>query len=114
MNVRQDYRKSKFEGKSIYPLSDITRHSVPLPSTSKLTMITAMYLKGGVLRSTFFIGAGLLATSITAFGDHRLISLGDRRLSIDCDGEVSSATVVLIAGGGRTAKDWVKVQPAVS
>jgi len=25
-----------------------------------------------------------------------------------------SATVVLIAGGGRTAKDWVKVQPAVS
>ena len=87
---------------------------MPLPSTSKLTMITAMYLKGGVLRSTFFIGAGLLATSITAFGDHRLISLGDRRLSIDCDGEVSSATVVLIAGGGRTAKDWVKVQPAVS
>ena len=45
-----------------------------------------------------------------------MISLGDRRLSIDCDGQAGStkATVVLIAGGGRTAKDWAKVQPAVS
>jgi pimeloyl-ACP methyl ester carboxylesterase len=43
-----------------------------------------------------------------------MISLGDRRLSIDCDGHAGSATVVLIAGGGRTAKDWAKVQPAVA
>ena len=45
-----------------------------------------------------------------------MICLGDRRLSIDCDGQAGStkATVVLIAGGGRTAKDWSKVQPAVS
>jgi pimeloyl-ACP methyl ester carboxylesterase len=77
-------------------------------------MITAMHLKVGVLRGTFFISAGLLATSITAFGEHRMISLGDRRLSIDCDGKAGSATVVLIAGGGRTAEDWAKVQPAVS
>lgn len=85
-----------------------------MSSISKLTMIAAMHLKVGVLRGTFFISAGLLAASITAFGEHRMISLGDRRLSIDCDGEAGSATVVLIAGGGRTAKDWAKVQPAVS
>ena len=77
-------------------------------------MMTAMHLKVGVLRGTFFISAGLLATSITAFGEHRMISLGDRRLSINCDGKAGSATVVLIAGGGRTAEDWAKVQPAVS
>jgi pimeloyl-ACP methyl ester carboxylesterase len=73
-----------------------------------------MHLKVSVLRDTFFIIAGLLAASIAAFGEHRMISLGDRRLSIDCDGEAGSATVVLMAGGGRTAKDWAKVQPAVS
>jgi pimeloyl-ACP methyl ester carboxylesterase len=43
-----------------------------------------------------------------------MIDLGDRRLSIDCDGSGGSATVVLIAGGGRTAKDWAKVQPAAA
>lgn len=68
-----------------------------------------------MLRLTFFIGAGLLATSVAAFGEHRMIGIGDRRLSIDCEGEAArSATVVLIAGGGRTAKDWAKVQPPVS
>jgi len=62
----------------------------------------------------FLISAGLLAIPIAALGEHRMISLGDRRLSIDCDGETGPATVVLIAGGGRTAGDWAKVQPAVS
>jgi pimeloyl-ACP methyl ester carboxylesterase len=59
----------------------------------------------------------LLAISLTACrGHHRMISLGDRRLAIDCDGKAGSskATVMLIAGGGRTAKDWAKVQPAVA
>jgi hypothetical protein len=43
------------------------------------------------------------------------ISVGDRRLSIDCEGEPhDTPTIVLIAGGGRTAKDWAKIQPAVS
>src|SRR5258708_1515327 len=60
-----------------------------------------MHRKVGALRGTFFIGAGLLAASFAAFGEHRLISLGERRLSIDCDGEAGSATVVLIAGGGE-------------
>ncbi len=77
-------------------------------------MIAAMHPRVGVFRGTLFIGAGLLVASITAFGEHRMISLGDRRLSIDCGGEAGSATVVLIAGGGRTAKDWGKVQPAVA
>jgi pimeloyl-ACP methyl ester carboxylesterase len=72
-----------------------------------------MHLSIGVLRHGF-ISAGLLAASVAASGEHRMISLGDRRLSIDCDGKRGSATVVLIAGGGRTAKDWAKVQPAVS
>lgn len=67
-----------------------------------------------MLRTTFLVGANLLATSVLAFGQHRMISLGDHRLSIDCDGKVGSATIVLIAGQGRTAKDWSKVQPAVS
>jgi pimeloyl-ACP methyl ester carboxylesterase len=73
-----------------------------------------MQLKAGVLRGTFFISAGLLAASITAFGEHRMISVGERRLSIDCDGEAGAATVVLIAGGGEPAKTWAKVQPAVA
>lgn len=73
-----------------------------------------MQLKVGVLRGTVFISAGLLAASVTAFGEHRMISVGDRRLSIDCDGEAGSTTVVLIAGGGEAAKIWAKVQPAVA
>lgn len=67
-----------------------------------------------MFRATFFINAVLLAASVAAFAEHRMISLGNRRLSIDCDGKAGSATVVLIAGGGKTAEDWVKVQPAVS
>ena len=67
-----------------------------------------------VLSATLLISASLGVASVAAFGEHRMISIGDRRLSIDCVGEVGSATVVLIAGGGRTAKDWTKIQPAVS
>ena len=44
-----------------------------------------------------------------------MISIGDRRLSVYCDGEAArSPTVVLIPAGGRTAKDWATIQPAVS
>ncbi len=73
-----------------------------------------MHLKVSLLRDTLLISAALVINSSAAFGEHRMISLGDRRLSIDCDGEAGAATVVLIAGGGRTAQDWAKVQPAVS
>jgi pimeloyl-ACP methyl ester carboxylesterase len=56
----------------------------------------------------------LAATSAVARAEHRLVNIGDRRLSIDCDGDRSHReTVVLIAGLGRTAQDWAKVQPAV-
>ena len=68
-----------------------------------------------MLRITFLIGIGLLATTVAAFGEQRMISIGDRRLAVYCDGEPAhSPTVILIPGGGRTAKDWAKVQPAVS
>ena len=73
-----------------------------------------MNFRGGVLRGALFISAGLLTTSITTFGEHRMISIGDRRLSIDCDGQAGSTTVVLIAGGGEPAEVWAKVQPAVA
>jgi pimeloyl-ACP methyl ester carboxylesterase len=44
-----------------------------------------------------------------------MITIGDRRLSIDCSGKTLDAgTVILIAGGGTTAKHWEKVQPEVS
>src|SRR5262245_27215630 len=56
-----------------------------------------------------------LAISMTAFAEQRKISIGDRRMSVYCDGErASSPTVILIPAGGRTAKDWATVQPAVS
>jgi pimeloyl-ACP methyl ester carboxylesterase len=44
-----------------------------------------------------------------------MISIADRRMSVYCDGEAPrSPTVVLIPAGGRTAKDWATIQPAVS
>ncbi|HLK66917.1 MAG TPA: alpha/beta hydrolase [Bryobacteraceae bacterium] len=50
-----------------------------------------------------------------AHAEHRLVRIGDRRISIDCDGRPSSfGTVVLMTGQGRTARDWARVQPAVS
>src|SRR5258708_7216896 len=68
-----------------------------------------------MLRRAFLIGAGLLATSIAAFAEQRIISIGDRRMSVYCDGKAArTATVVLIPAGGRTAKDWATIQPAVS
>ena len=68
-----------------------------------------------MLTVTLLISASLLATSIAAFGEQRMISIGDRRLSVYCDGEaVRSPTVILIPAGGRTARDWATIQPAVS
>jgi pimeloyl-ACP methyl ester carboxylesterase len=74
-----------------------------------------MQPKGTMLRAMFLSSTCLLAVSLTVCGGHdQMISVGERRLSIRCDGEAGSATVVLIAGGRRTAGDWAKVQPAVS
>src|SRR5260370_6557143 len=66
-------------------------------------------------RLAFLIGADVLATPTTAFGEHRIIGIGDRRISVYCDGEPGrSPTVILIPAGGSTAKDWAMVQPVVA
>ena len=68
-----------------------------------------------MLRATVLVSACLLATSIAAFGEQRMISIGNRRISVYCDGQPGrSPTVILIPAGGSTAKDWAMVQPAVS
>lgn len=68
--------------------------------------------------SIFLLGLDqfiLVATAAAASGEQRMISVGDRRLAVYCDGEPgNSPTVILVPAGGRTAKDWAKVQPAVS
>ena len=68
-----------------------------------------------MLRINFLIVIGLLATAAGAFGEQRMISIGDRRLAVYCEGEPAHLpTVILIPAGGRTAKDWAQVQPVVS
>ena len=53
--------------------------------------------------------------STTAFAEQRMISIGDRRVSVYCEGESGrSPTVILIPAGGSTAKDWALVQPKVA
>jgi pimeloyl-ACP methyl ester carboxylesterase len=66
-------------------------------------------------RSVAIAATLFLATCTAAFGEHRMISVGDRRISVYCDGELGrSPTVILIPAGGSVAKDWAMVQPAVS
>jgi pimeloyl-ACP methyl ester carboxylesterase len=58
---------------------------------------------------------GLLIGFLPASAQQQLVSIGDRRISIDCQGTVGArATVILMAGGGRTAKDWEQVQPTLA
>jgi pimeloyl-ACP methyl ester carboxylesterase len=55
------------------------------------------------------------ANNTQSAAQSRLINIGERRLSIYCNGKAThSPTVILIPGGGRTAQDWEKVQPAVA
>src|SRR5262245_38450937 len=57
----------------------------------------------------------VLNISSMARAEARLVSIGDRRLSINCDGQAGKyPTVVLLAGGNRTSEDWAKIQPAVA
>jgi pimeloyl-ACP methyl ester carboxylesterase len=66
-----------------------------------------------MIRSLLMCAA--LNIAVASYAEHRLIPVGNRLLSIDCDGDpVKSPTVVLMAGGSRTAKDWAKVQPAIA
>ena len=68
-----------------------------------------------MLSNTLFCAAALLAASSAAFGEQRLISIGERRISVYCEGKAgASPTVILVPAGGRTAKDWSTIQPEVS
>lgn len=68
-----------------------------------------------MLYAALLTSVSLLATSMGTFAAQRMISIGDRRISVYCDGEAGSRpTVILIPAGGSTAKDWAKVQPAVA
>jgi hypothetical protein len=80
-------------------------------------------LKGTIMRRALIFLALVLSASISAIGQAtnekvaaqpRMISVGDRRVAVYCDGAAGrSPTVILIPGGGRPAQDWEKVQPAV-
>jgi hypothetical protein len=62
-----------------------------------------------------FCGAWPVKHFRYASAEQRLVPIGDHRLSINCDGKPgNSATVVLMAGGGRTAEDWVYIKPTVA
>jgi len=68
-----------------------------------------------VLRVTLLISASLLATSMSASGEQRMISIGDRRLAVYCDGQATrSRTVILISPGANSAEEWGTIQPAIS
>lgn len=59
--------------------------------------------------AALLLAAAGFAGGFPAYAERRLVSVGDRRLSIDCEGHTTRQTVVLIAGLGRTAEDWTKV-----
>ena len=67
------------------------------------------------LLADFAITAGVISASLPAFCEQRMISVGDCRVAVYGDGQSKgSPTVILIPAGGRTAKDWAPIQPAVS
>jgi pimeloyl-ACP methyl ester carboxylesterase len=44
-----------------------------------------------------------------------MLSVGERRIAVYCDGELTTfPTVILVPAGGRTAKDWDRIQPDVA
>ncbi len=67
-------------------------------------------------RRLLLISLVLVASARVASAQQpRMVSIGDRRLAVYCDGEPARVpTVILIPAGGGTAKDWAQVQPTVS
>src|SRR5205823_9899130 len=56
-----------------------------------------------------------LPTALPALAEQRMVSVGERRIAIYCDGEPARfPAVILVPAGGRTAKDWETVQPEVA
>jgi len=56
-----------------------------------------------------------LATALPALAEQHMVSVGERRIAVYCDGELALfPTVILVPAGGRTAKDWDTVQPEVA
>ena len=56
-----------------------------------------------------------LATALPALAEQRMVSVGERRIAVYCDGELARfPTVILVPAGGRTAKDWDTVQTEVA
>lgn len=44
-----------------------------------------------------------------------MVSVGDRRIAVYCDGEATRLpSVILVPAGGRTSKDWETIQPEVA
>jgi pimeloyl-ACP methyl ester carboxylesterase len=79
-----------------------------------------MYLSMGL--TAMMIGWGLITTTPpkqkngqTVQPQPRLISIGERRVAVYCEGKATrTPTVILIPAPGRTAQDWEKVQPSVA
>src|SRR5438067_2281059 len=68
-----------------------------------------------MLRVTLVIIATLTATSIAAFGEQRMISVGDRRLAVYCDGAVTDSRTVILISAASSATDWLNtVQPGIA
>ncbi len=68
-----------------------------------------------MMRTAFLLTAGLLAATLSVPGEQRMIGIGDRRIAVYCDGAATGVpTVVLVPAGGRPAKDWSPIQPAIA
>jgi pimeloyl-ACP methyl ester carboxylesterase len=57
----------------------------------------------------------LLTKALPGFAEQRMVSVGERRIAVYCDGELTRfPIVILVPAGGRTAKDWGTVQPEIA
>jgi pimeloyl-ACP methyl ester carboxylesterase len=77
-------------------------------------------LLGAAIALSLFIAAGIVYQAVGAAADARsypppgrLVSVGDYRLHLHCQGE-DSPTVILETGAGGTSVSWAWVQPLVA
>ena len=75
----------------------------------------AICYKNNMSHLSLLCAVALMTASTSAFGEQRMISIGDRRIAVYCEGKASrTPTVILVPAGGRTAKDWATVQSAAA